>query len=172
MEIRVLARQGMSIRAIAQQLRVSRNTVRKYLRNPGLPIYPNRAARPTKLDPFKPYLQARIQAAKPHWIPATVLLRELREHGYTGGLSQLKAWLSPLRHDASGTIVRFETAPGKQMQVDFTIIRRGNRPLKAFVATLGFSRASYVRFFDHERNDAWLTGLREACHFFGGVPQE
>ncbi|GJA96590.1 hypothetical protein KAM358_44220 [Aeromonas caviae] len=37
----------MSIRAIAQQLRVSRNTVRKYLRNPGLPIYPNRAARPT-----------------------------------------------------------------------------------------------------------------------------
>ena len=103
MEIRVLARQGMSIRAIAQQLRVSRNTVRKYLRNPGLPIYPSRAARPTKLDPFKPYLQARIQAAKPHWIPATVLLRELREHGYTGGLSQLKAWLSPLRHDASGT---------------------------------------------------------------------
>ena len=109
MEIRVLARQGMSIRAIAQQLRVSRNTVRKYLRNPGLPIYPSRAVRPTKLDPFKPYLQARIQAAKPHWIPATVLLRELREHGYTGGLSQLKAWLSPLRHDASGTIVRFET---------------------------------------------------------------
>ena len=58
------------------------------------------------------------------------------------------------------------------MQVDFTIIRRGNRPLKAFVATLGFSRASYVRFFDHERNDAWVTGLREACHFFGEVPQE
>ena len=84
-EIRVLARQGMSIQAIAQQLRVSRNTVCKYLRNPGLPIYPSPAARPTKLDPFKPYLQARIQAAKPHWIPATVLLRELREHGYTGG---------------------------------------------------------------------------------------
>ena len=101
----------MSIRAIAQQLRVSCNTVRKYPRNPGLPIYPNRAARPTKPRSFKPYLQARIQAAKPHGILATVLLRELREHGYTGGLSQLKAWLSPLRHDASGTIVRFETAP-------------------------------------------------------------
>lgn len=59
-EIRVLARQGMSIQAIAQQLRVSRNTVCKYLCNPGLPIYPSPAARPTKLDPFKPYLQARI----------------------------------------------------------------------------------------------------------------
>ncbi len=79
MEIKVLVRQGMSIRAIAQQLRVSRDTVRKYLRNPSLPIYPRRAVRPTKLDPLRPYLQARIQAAKPHWIPATVLLRELRE---------------------------------------------------------------------------------------------
>ncbi len=55
------------------------------------------------------------------------------------------------------------------MQVDFTIIRRGNRPLKAFVATLGFSRSSYVCFFEHERNDAWLTGLREVCHFFEEV---
>lgn len=59
-EIRVLARQGMSIRAIAQQLRVSRNTVRKYLRQTSLPHYSSRAARPTKLDPFKPYLQERI----------------------------------------------------------------------------------------------------------------
>lgn len=172
MEIRVLARQGMSMRAIAQQLRVSRNTVRKYLRNPGLPYYPNRAARPTKLDPFKPYLHARIQAAKPHWIPATVLIRELRERGYSGGLSQLKVWLAPLRQTTPEQVVRFETAPGQQMQVDFTIIRRGSQPLKAFVATLGFSRASYVHFFDHERSEAWLTGLREACHFFGGVAHE
>lgn len=85
MEIKVLVRQGMSIRAIAQQLRVSRDTVRKYLRNPSLPIYPHRAVRPTKLAPFRPYLQARIQAANPHWIPATVLLRELREHVHRGG---------------------------------------------------------------------------------------
>ena len=96
----------MSIRAIAQQLRVSSNTERKYLRNLGLPIYPSRAARPTKIAPFKPYLQARIQAAKPYGIPATMLLRELRERGYTGGLSQLNL-VSPQHHDALGTVVRF-----------------------------------------------------------------
>lgn len=106
MEIRVLARQGMSIRAIAQQLRVSSNTERKYLRNLGLPIYPSRAARPTKIAPFKPYLQARIQAAKPYGIPATMLLRELRERGYTGGLSQLNL-VSPQHPDDLGTVVRF-----------------------------------------------------------------
>lgn len=46
---------------------------------------------------------------------------------------------------------------------------RGRESLKAFVATLGYSRATYVQFFDREDSDAWLTGLREAFVYFGGV---
>ncbi len=107
MEIRVLARQGMSIRAIAQQLRVSRNTERKYLRNPGLPIYPSRAARPTKIAPFKPYLQARIQAAKPHGIPATVLLQGTTRAWLHWWALPAQGLVSPQHHDAPGTVVRF-----------------------------------------------------------------
>ena len=38
-EIRVLKRQGKSIREIARMLDVSRNTVRRYLRGEGLPRY-------------------------------------------------------------------------------------------------------------------------------------
>jgi transposase len=38
-EIRVLRRQGKSIREIARILEVSRNTVRRYLRSEGLPHY-------------------------------------------------------------------------------------------------------------------------------------
>jgi len=38
-EIRVLRRQGKSIREIARMLDVSRNTVRRYLRVEGLPRY-------------------------------------------------------------------------------------------------------------------------------------
>ena len=53
LEIRILHRQGLSIRAIARQLRVSRETVRKYLRAPALePAYGPRAPRLSKLDPF------------------------------------------------------------------------------------------------------------------------
>ena len=51
-EIRVLRRQGKSIREIARMLGVSRNTVRRCLRSVGLPRY-EREARPSKLDPFK-----------------------------------------------------------------------------------------------------------------------
>jgi transposase len=75
-----------------------------------------------------------------------VLLREIREHGYAGGITQLKAFINPLKQAKTDPVVRFETAPGEQMQADFTVIRRGREPLLAFVATLGYSRASWVRF--------------------------
>jgi len=73
-EIRVLRRQGKSIREIARMLEVSRNTVRRYLRVEGSPRY-EREARPSKLDPYKHYIDERVKAAAPDWIPATVLLR-------------------------------------------------------------------------------------------------
>jgi transposase len=172
-EIHVLHSHGESIRAIAQKLGVSRNTVRRYLRDlSAIPTYPDRTQRATKLDPYKDYLLARIDAAKPYWIPATVLLREIQDRGYAGGVSRLKSYIADFKTVESDPVVRFETPPGKQMQVDFTTISRHRRKIKAFVATLGFSRATYVRFSEHERQEDWLQGIEEACHYFGGVPQE
>lgn len=69
-------------------------------------------------------------------------------------------------------MIRFETLPGQQLQVDFTTISRGRDKLKAFVATLGYSRASYVRFSACEKQEDWLNGIEEALHYFGGVPQQ
>lgn len=170
-EIRVLARRGMGMREIARQTGLSRNTVRRYLRESPVNRYGPRAPRPTKLDPFKAYIDERIEAARPRWIPATVLLRELRERGYAGGISQLKAFIAPMKRSAPEPVIRFETAPGVQMQADFTVVRRGREALLAFVATLGFSRATFVRFTAGE-DAATLCGcLREAFEFFGGVPQ-
>jgi transposase len=48
-EIEVLKRRGMGIRAIARELGISRVTVRRYLQDPGLGRHGPRAARPTKL---------------------------------------------------------------------------------------------------------------------------
>jgi transposase len=153
-EIHILHRQGESIRAIAKKLGVSRNTVRRYLRDlNAVPSYPDRTQNATKLDPYKDCLLARIEAAKPHWTPATVLLREIQDRGYTGGISQLKYYIADFKTVESDPVVRFETPPGKQMQVDFTIISRHRRKIKAFVATLGFSRATYARFSEHERQE-------------------
>lgn len=171
-DIHVLHKQGMAIRAIARQLGLSKNTVKRYLREPAkTPTYPRRSTRPSKLDAFKPYIHQRIEAAKPHWIPAAVLYREIRARDYDGCETAVRRYVSRLKPKQIDPVVRFETAPGEQLQVDFTTIRRGKRPLKAFVATLGYSRASFVRFTEAEKQEDWLDGIDAALRYFGGTPK-
>lgn len=170
-EIRVMARRGEGVRAIAKQLGCSRNTVRRYLREQQVSRYGPRAARACKPDDYKDYLLERIEQARPRWIPATVLLREIQERGYPGGISQLKAWIAPFKKSEPEPVVRFDTLPGKQMQADFTTIRRGRDPLLALVATMGYSRASFVKFTRGEDAATLCAGLREALDYFGGVPE-
>ena len=83
-EISELKREGLSIRAISRLTGYGRKTIRKYLLTPtGRPIYGPRPAAVSKLEPFKPYLKDRLQAGV--W-NARVLLRELRERNYGGGI--------------------------------------------------------------------------------------
>lgn len=167
-----MARRGEGVRAIARELRCSRNTVRRYLRDEQARRYGPRPPRATKLEPFQAYLRERIEHARPRWIPAAVLLREIAERGYAGGLTQLKQWLAPLKRVEPEPVVRFETAPGQQMQADFTTVRRGRDPLLAMVATLGYSRATFVKFTTDETAATLCQALREAFDYFGGVPAE
>ena len=115
-EIHVMHRQGMSIRAISRELGVGRNTVRKYLRSKEVPAAQERSAKPTKLDGYRDYLEARVAAAHPDWIPATVFFDEIAALGYRGCLTSVRTYLrtlKPKRRD--DPVVRFETLPGEQM---------------------------------------------------------
>jgi hypothetical protein len=71
---------------------------------------------------------------------------------------------------------RFETGPGEQGQIDFgerTVTIAGQSvTVYFFVMTLGYSRRNYVRAFNHERVDAWFSGLEGAFQHFGGVTRE
>ena len=172
-DIHVRFKQGQSVRRIAFELGLSRNTVARHLKSYAMPNYANREQRPTKLGPFKAYLLNRIESAKPDWLPATVLFHEVRQQGYQGGIAQLRRFVRQYKSMvAQKPIIRFETAPGEQMQIDFTTIRRGKNPLKAFVAVLGYSRVAFVKFFDNERAQSWQQGLQEAFDYFGGVPKQ
>ena len=134
----------MSIQAISKLTGWDRKTIRKYVRAAGVvPEYGPRPAQPSKLDAFKPYLEERLRAGV--W-NARVLLRELRERNYTGGYTILTDWLRPQRSGARVVAVRrFETAPGKQAQVDWghlgTLEIAGQeQKLHGFTFTLGYSR--------------------------------
>ena len=86
--------------------------------------------------------------------------REIREQGYQGSIRLLRYYMAKLKPVARpDLVVRFETLPGQQMQVDWGVFRRGRDPLSAFVAGLGWSRYSYVEFVNNER-----FATLKACH--------
>lgn len=173
MDIRILKKQGVSVRGIARMLGISRETVRKYLREPDKePVYSPRAPRVSKLDGHKDFIRRRVADTVPHRLPATVLLRELRERGYDGGITTLKEFLASERPAvAAPEIKRFETEPGYQAQIDWTSIRRGKDRLTAFVATLGFSRRSYVWFATDETFETLAAAHERFFDAIGGTPK-
>ena len=87
----------------------------------------------------------------------------------------LEPYRQELRAEALAT-VRFETPPGKQLQIDFgeRLVEIGDRKVKVFlfVATLGYSRRTHVRAFRHERQEAWFNGLESTFLTLEGVPEE
>jgi transposase len=171
-EIEILRKHGMSLRKIAKTVGCAVNTVRSHLETAVPPKYQCKKLRVTKLSPFHGYLQGRQTAAHPEWIPATVLMREIVARGYTGGSSQLRAYMHSLRPVLPwNPVVRFETAPGEQMQVDWVEFRKGKNPLYAFCATLGFSRMSFVEFVTDMKVETLIACHQHAFEAFGGVPK-
>ncbi len=173
MEMRILKRQGVSFREIARRTGHSRNTVERHLKREGDAVYTARPAVPGKLDAHKTFMSERMIAAHPERLPGTVLLGELRARGYTGGITILREHLATLRPVSPvEPVVRFETKPGRQMQVDWAVIRRGSDPLSVFVAVLGYSRTAYVQFVTDERLETLMACHEAAFGFVGGTPHE
>ena len=144
-EISELKREGLSIRAISRLTGYGRKTIRKYLLAPtGRPVYRPRPAAVSKLEPFKPYLQERLQAGV--W-NAQVLLRELRERNYGGGYSILTEWLKAAteRSAVGGGATDLKRSQASRLRwtgviSDGSTEDGGARMLWGFTITLGYSR--------------------------------
>jgi transposase len=173
--VRLREVEGLGVRAIAKRLGLSRNTVRKYLREPRVPVYGPRSRSPSKLAPFEAWLTERTQEDGV-W-NSVRLHRELRERGYVGGKTILKDYLRPLRPPKTpNVVVRYEVPPGVEAQVDFGVFafedERGRRKsVLAFVMVLSFSRALYVEFVQQQDLSTLLRCHLHAFEAFGGVPQ-
>lgn len=177
--IRELSRKGISASEIARLTGRDRKTVRKVLAEPSPKLHRQLdKPRPTKLDPFREYLLQRVDQG---CLNGTVLLEEIRQLGYTGKISMLRLFLAPVRQELirkREATERFETAPGKQAQVDWAEFGRiwvpdeeRWRKLYAFLFTLGYSRAQYLQFTLACDMEHFLS-----CHLgaFGalGIPEE
>jgi transposase len=152
MDVKMLAQEGHSARAIARMTGYSRNTVAKLLQQTAPQPF-QKPPRASKLDPFKPYLQRRC-ARYP--LSAVRLLEEIRPMGFDGSLCILQRFLATLRSQQRAqakATVRFETPPGHQAQVDWahcgSLREPGGQHVKLylFVMVLGFSRMCTEPFF-------------------------
>lgn len=165
---------GYSIREISRLLKINRRTVSKKLKEQQYQQSSSRIiVKPNLLDAYKPYIREFIAKSEKR-IPYSVILDDIRALGYSGGRSILQDFLTTeykqrkLARDID-PVVRFETEPGEQMQVDWTTIRWGGNPIYGFVATLGYSRASFVYFTDNMEASTLVTCHEQAFLFFGGL---
>jgi transposase len=131
--------------------------------------YHGRPPVPTRLDAFKPIIEARL-AEYPR-LSGTRLFAECRAAGYTGGITQLREYVRRLRPPPE-PVVRYETPPGRQGQVDFAHCRFPWGKRYALVVTLGHSRLLWVQFYPRQDLRTLLHGLESCFAWWGGVPME
>lgn len=173
--IREMYRKGVSISEIARQTGRDRKTVRQIATAPELsPPKPQRLAKACKIDPYAGYLERRMAEGV---LNARKLYAEILAQGYPGKESQVREFVHDRRPEKEPTgSIRFETAPGEQGQVDwghFGFITHHGRTcrLYAFVMTLGWSRACYVRFTISADTTWFIRCHLHAFAYLGGVPR-
>jgi transposase len=85
-----LSRQGGTIKGIATQLQISRQTVRKFVQAPAFPEQPKHAQTKSAIDEYRPYLSQRWQEG----CQATgQLWREIQERGFAGSRMMVYRWV-------------------------------------------------------------------------------
>jgi transposase len=168
---------GLSKTAIAQRLGVSRRVVHHWIATGQLTRdldtapprqYPPRV---TQLAPYEAIITARL-ATYPE-LSAVRLYDEVRAAGYPGGITQVREYVARVRpRPEPEPIVRYETAPGHQAQVDFAEFRLPWGKRYALVVVLGYSRLLWLKFYPRQTLATVITGLEEAFASWGGVPTE
>lgn len=179
MLLRHYLEQGWTKTKIAEHLSLTTRTIERWIAAGALdrdldaePVrYGPRPAVPTKLDRYKPVIEARLE--KYPALSAVRLFAECQASGYAGSLTQLKVFVRQVRpRPVAEPIVRFETAPGHQAQVDFAEVKLPWGKRFALVVVLGFSRLLWVRFVVRQDMRTLIRGLEDAFTYFGGVPHE
>jgi transposase len=176
-EMRELAAKGWGAKRIARELGLARNTVRRYLRDgPAAEVQERPTAR--CLDEVTRAEAVSLFEGTADF-NAVVVADILAQRGVEASVRTVQRVVAERRRERRASdlaTVRFETAPGRQMQIDFgerKVWIAGEQVTVHFlVGVLGYSRRLFVKAFLHERQGEWLDGIASAFQHFGGVPAE
>lgn len=186
---------GMSLRKIGEELGLARGTVRKYFRQaPEPPLPTPRPLRASKLDPYEDYILTRLSQG---CLNAAQIHREITDMGFSGGRSNVKAYVAHLRKStADGTTptkraertqalspramrwlltrARKDLDPTEQTQLDQLLqVSEEVRTVQTFLHRF----LSMVRGRKHQQLRPWMeevitSGIPELKSFVNGIERD
>jgi transposase len=172
--------QGRSRRIVAQEMGLSRNTVRKYVEQPE-PVRVEREARPRPtLEAVRPRLDQLLEewstrtTAKQR-ITGTRIVRQLREEGFDVGTTLVRDYLRERRRLRSETYVPLVHRPGDDALIDFFEIVADVAGVRTkgwlFLMRPMHSGKDFAYAYERQDQVSFLDGHVRAFEHFGGVPQ-
>ena len=176
MEIKSLKNKGLSISEIARNLNINRKTVYKNLKKENIPRY-KRPKIKSKIDPYKIFIDEKL---KKYNLSAQKLFQIITRQGYAGSYSLVSKYVKKVKKDyKTQAVMRFETLPGEQAQVDWGSFgefhdneQKKVIKLYCFFMILGFSRTLFIQFFERQDTKHFLLGHNMAFKYFGGYTNE
>jgi len=168
-----LSKNGYGTRKIVPRVGCSRKIVRRVLREEGC-LAEKEGLERKKIEGFEEFIEQKAKKG----LTVTRILREIKELGYAGSRTILAEHVRNLRDhlDLSPSVKqihrRFETAPGKETQIDWSPyevnIAGQSVVVKALGCLLCYSRKLFLYFFFNERQTTLFEGLAMAFEYFGG----
>ncbi len=166
----------LSRRQIARQLRLSRKTVNAALVSLEPTVHSPAKARASKLAPYKERIGELLRT---YPTLSAVRIREiLAREGYTGGLTQLRDYLSDVRPRPRQRVYQSVFwEPGEAIQVDWAdcgsvVVDGVSRKVSVFGAVLVYSRMLYIEFTLDQKKETFYRGIVHALHYFDGIPRK
>jgi len=173
-------REGVSIRRVARELSISRNTVSKYLGQSA----PMRRPQRRRARPVWERVRARLEELLDEWEPRTTakqrltgvrVLRALREEGYQVGRTVIYEYLRERRRQRAEVYVPLIHRAGDEAQVDFfeVTVELNGQWHKAwkFLLRLMYSGREFAWLYQRCDKLAFFDGHVRAFAYLGGVPR-
>ncbi len=173
---------GRSIREIARELNISRNTVRKILRSGETEFVYERTVQPQpKLGSWRAELDrllaANVARSSRERLTLIRIFEELRGLGYAGGYDAVRRYAASWRREQSAAtaaaFVPLSFAPGEAYQFDWSheivLIAGVTVTVKVAHVRLCHSRMLFVRAYPRESQEMVFDAHDRAFAFFKGA---
>ena len=178
-------RDGESISALARDFQLSRNTVKRYLKDGGEPVYRRKAQPKRQLGAWQQRLDEWLASdkvlPKPRRRSARRLFECLQAEGYRGAYDSIQRHVRQSKIDAGRAIgsvafVPLAFAPGDVAQFDWSyehvVLGGATTSIKLAHFRLAHSRQMFVVAYPRETQEMVLDAHNRAFAFFGGVPRQ